>query len=840
MAQRFGFTHQMLPAEDDPTHALALGDVDGDGDLDAFLGNGVYTSGQNRLYLNGGTGDFADVTATNVPILADSTSAVGLGDVDGDGDLDAFVGNLGQNRLYRNAGAGVFTDVTAATLPALFTGSTFAVALGDVDGDGDLDALVGNYYQQNFLHLNDGTGVFTDVTATNLPALVDSTRAIALGDVDGDGDLDALVGNGNPLGGGQQSRLYLNGGTGVFADVTSTNLPTLLDMTQAVALGDVDGDGDLDALVGNGSSLLGGQQNRLYLNAGTGVFADGTATNMPTLLDSTTAVALGDVDGDGDLDALVGNQLEQNRLLLNGGTGVFTDGTATNLPALLDYTQAVAFGDVDGDGDLDAFVGNQREQNRLLLNNGTGAFTDVTAANLPALLDFTSAVALGDVDGDGDVDAFVGETGPGGASGEQNRLVLNNGTGIFTDFTWTNLPALVDVTTALALGDVDGDGDLDALVGNVGQDRLYFHGGSGVFTDFTATNLPSLPDITRALALGDVDGDGDLDAFVGNFPGQNRLLLNGGTGIFSDVTAANLPAPGPAFAVAFGDVDGDGDLDAIVGNPGQQNRLYLNAGTGVFTDVTATNLPILLDATQAVALGDVDGDGDLDAFLGNGGQQNRLYLNSGTGVFTDVTATNLPAQVSNTRAVALGDVDEDGDLDAFVGIYGQIRLYLNGGMGVFTDLTAMNLPGLFEPTTAVALGDVDGDGDLDAFVGNSGFPVRQNRLYTNLSRQVAWRGLPRAGKPLVLELYGPGNGSWLLAASATDSNIPLPPFGVLRLAPATLFLVAGGLLDPQGRARVSFLVPAAPALVGSALFWQAVVGPPLRLTNLEVTIVTDL
>ncbi|MCI0586491.1 MAG: FG-GAP-like repeat-containing protein, partial [Planctomycetes bacterium] len=130
-AQPFGFTHQMLPADADGTMAVALGDVDGDGDLDAFVGNAF--GQQNRLYLNGGSGVFTDVTATNLPALIDDTGAVALGDVDGDGDLDAFVGNglafggSGQNRLYLNGGTGVFTDVTATNLPALID-DTGAVA----------------------------------------------------------------------------------------------------------------------------------------------------------------------------------------------------------------------------------------------------------------------------------------------------------------------------------------------------------------------------------------------------------------------------------------------------------------------------------------------------------------------------------------------------------------------------------------------------------------------------------------------------------------------------------------------------------------------------------------
>jgi len=868
-AQRFGFTHQMFPAHDDASQAIALGDLDGDGDFDAFVANSAfpYSGEQNRLYFNDGAGVFADVTASNLPPLLDNSKAVALGDVDGDGDLDAFVGNLpmagncsiAQDRLYLNAGGGIFTDVTSTNLPPLLD-TTHAVALGDLDGDGDLDAFVGIAASgtvctpaQNRLYLNSGTGVFTDVTGSNFPAVLDDTRAIALGDVDGDGDLDVFVGNFG------QSRLHFNDGLGTFTDVTSSNLPVLSNNTTAVALGDVDGDGDLDSYLGNGGNP--GWQNRLYLNSGTGLFTDVTGTNLPAMTDKTNGVTLGDVDGDGDLDALVANTGSafggQNRLHLNGGTGDFTDATATHLPALLDDSTAVALADVDGDGDLDALLSNNgfpasvEGQNRLYLNPGTGIYTDATSWNLPALLDITTAVAVGDMDGDEDLDAFVGNAAHPGLPVGQNRLYRNGGAGFFTDVGTTNLPLLTDDTRAVALGDVDGDGDLDAYIGNLGQSRLLLNGGTGTFTDATASSLPTLVENTTALALGDVDGDGDLDALVGNLGQQNRLYLNGGAGAFRDFTATHLPAlADPTNAVALGDVDGDGDLDALVGNGsypfpplGHPNRLYLNGGTGVFTDVTASHLPALLDITTSVALGDVDGDGDLDALVGNLGQQNRLYLNGGNGIFADATATNLPALLDDTRAVALGDVDGDGDLDALIGNHlpGN-RLYLNDGAGVFTDATATDLPDGILRTVALALGDVDGDGDLDGIAGRSGLPLFASggevRLYTNLTRQLAWRGIPRAGKPLDLDLRGPGNGVWVLAAALGSANIPLPPFGTLRLDPTTLILVGGGTLDPQGRATLSYSVP--PSALGLSIYWQgAVAGPPV-LTNLEVTTIVNL
>ena len=583
-----------------------------------------------------------------------------------------------------------------------------------MDGDTDLDLVLGNSgtSRQNRLYLNDGNGTFTDATAGRMPADFDSTAAVALGDVDGDLDLDIVTGSS-----AGQNRLYLNNGTGVFIDGTAERMPQVLNITEAVALGDVDGDLDLDIVIGNRPASVAGQ-NRLYLNDGTGTFMDGTAGRIPADADDTYAVGLRDVDGDLDLDIVFGNggRTPQDRLYLNNGTGTFTDATAARMPVDSGLTEAVALADVDGDADIEILTGNI-SQNRLYLNDGTTTFADVTIERLPGHAD-THTVALGDVDADGDLDLAIGNAYL--FSGQQNRLYLNDGTGTFVDAT-ARLPQDSNVTKAVVFGDVDGDGDLDLVFGNGihiayrMQNRLYLNDGTGRFTEGTAARMPVDSADTEAVVLADVDGDADLDIVVGN-SGQNYLYLNDGTGRFSDATAGRMPVQADATrALAVGDVDGDTDLDIVIANgdfPPERNRLYLNDGTGTFTDASAARMPDGLEMTAAVALEDVDGDLDLDIVFGNcNGTQNRLYVNDGTGTFNDETAARMPPESEDTYALAMGDVDEDGDPDIVLGNGFPLqpnRLYLNDGSGRFTDATSARMPLDLDPTNAVVLGDVDG------------------------------------------------------------------------------------------------------------------------------------
>ncbi len=229
-----------------------------------------------------------------------------LGDLDGDGDLDAFVGNTAvSNKVWFNDGTGLFTE----SGQDFGNADTFSVALGDIDNDGDLDAVCANingvFVQPapNTVYLNDGSGFFTD----SMQRLNnDSSLSVALGDADGDNDLDAFLGS--------ESETRFNNGTGTFAD-SGQNLGSFF--SAGVALGDLDGDGDLDAFVANHDSSS-GPQNKVYTNNGSGIFTDaGLALGNVASIN----VALGDLDGDGDLDAFVVNDLNSpNKVWLNNTT----------------------------------------------------------------------------------------------------------------------------------------------------------------------------------------------------------------------------------------------------------------------------------------------------------------------------------------------------------------------------------------------------------------------------------------------------------------------------------------------------------------------------------------
>ncbi len=727
------------------TRAVVFGDVDGDGDLDVVFAN---DGERNTLYLNEG-GVFStapDWTSGD----SSSTFSVALGDVDGDGYLDLVCGNIGEsNALYLNTRNGAFSD-SSQWFPTNPIDRTFSVALGDIDDDGDLDLVCGNDGQRNTLYLNQG-GTFSDQPDWS-SGDSSSTRGVALGDIDGDGYLDLVCGND-----GQRNALYLNDRNGAFSSSSQWFPTNPIDRTFSVALGDVDGDGLFDLVCGNVND-----SNTLYLNTGSALdTVPGTWSSSQHNV--TASVTLGDVDTDGDLDLVCGNVQQGNTLYVNNG-GTFSV-TPDWLSGPTNNTFGIALGDVDGDGDLDAVCGNEGQINTLYTMSGR--VMETTPAWLSDPSSSTFGVALGDVDRDGDLDAVFGN---GGFKNESNTLYLNQD-GVLSSTPNLSWPPDTSSTIGVVLGDVDGNGFLDLVCANAGtgggqRNTLYLNSG-GVFSttpDWSSDSASRHQ--TFGVALGDIDGDGDLDLVCGNggIGGAVNTLFDNVGGVFSTTPIWSSGLANSTVGVVLGDVDGDGDLDLVCGNNEENNTLYLNEGGVLGTLPTWSSGPA--NNTFGVTLGDVDADGDLDLVCANGGsvdQSNTLYLNEG-GVFSTTPDWTSDVDGSSTFSVALGDVDGDGDLDLACGNGGTNAqantLYLNeGGETVFADAPRW----LSKPARSfsVVLGDIDGDGDLDLL---SCSEAQQNELYLG-ARNPLFKGTPTAPAN-----HLPNNGAFLLSVQLSEPD----------------------------------------------------------------------
>eukprot|EP00927_Polykrikos_kofoidii_P052083 TRINITY_DN45852_c0_g1_i1.p1 TRINITY_DN45852_c0_g1~~TRINITY_DN45852_c0_g1_i1.p1 ORF type:complete len:512 (+),score=68.03 TRINITY_DN45852_c0_g1_i1:65-1600(+) len=343
---------------------------------------------------------------------------------------------------------------------------------------------------------------------------------------------------------------------------------------------------------------------------------------------------------------------------------------------------AVAFADVDSDGDVDMFVTNSGSPNLLFINkDGSGNYDDATAAS--GLADATGAsrgAVFADVNGDGFLDLYVTN------AIASNHLYIGDGKGHFNDSTATSGVGDTGVGQAACFADVDGDGDLDLFVANFGQsDNLYLNDGKGIFANATTSAGLSSPGIAGfGCAFGDVDEDGDLDLYVTNAGSFNKLYINDGKGIFSDNTenAGVAATKGQGRGVSFADFNGDGHLDLFMVGPMMKNQLFLGDGSGQFTDGSdAAGVTSGVGASplaQGVNVADVDGDGDIDIIVSNIVTPHILYQNNGKGHFTDVASSALHATKIWGQGIACGDLNHDGAIDIYMDSFGPDPKYCPG------------------------------------------------------------------------------------------------------------------------------------------------------------------
>jgi hypothetical protein len=350
-------------------HGVMFGDATGDARPDLYVTMNFNVPQAELFFVNNGNSTFAEQgAARGVDDFDVGSHGAAFADLDNDGDFDLVNGATGEtgapNNIFRNNGVGFFTDVTPASMVARAEGTRGMVTF-DLDRDGDLDIFAVSGFlgsgdpssERNELYRNEGNLQFTAITS-GAAYEAEAGQGVTDTDYDGDGDIDLIASNRS----GQL--VVLRNDAGVFTQVTATAIGIDRDAASGITMADIDTDGDLDMLlVGRDASQ--NQIGYLFRNNGDGTFS--------RLRDFTSIAGFmggfADLDNDQDLDLIfAGDDLS----FLNDGTGIFSPGPAVPISGIND-PRAIAFADIDDDGDLDFAIGAKRSSNWLVRNNGSGA-----------------------------------------------------------------------------------------------------------------------------------------------------------------------------------------------------------------------------------------------------------------------------------------------------------------------------------------------------------------------------------------------------------------------------------------------------------------------------------
>lgn len=624
--------------------ALQLGDMDGDGDLDiVFGGEGPVKVGWLRSL---GAGQFAaPVSLANAQF---GSSSVQLGDFDGDGRLDVvWLHGAGQVRLRRGLGGGQFAGRVTVALGTGTGYRDFIVADVDQDGDADLAISARTAGRIDWVENQPGT-LFAPVAP--LIFGLDYPWQMGIGDVDNDGDLDFVVG-GHPSGG--ELNLVLNEGGGTYGAPVDLGI----DGVRAYQLLDFNADGLDDLVVGRNGSALGQAPLVTYTNVG-GSF--GVATVLSSDHEEVDDLYLVDLDLDGGIDVVA---LSDERVGVSTADAAgFASQAAIGRRAY--RAASVATGDLDGDGRADvALAGGPFASSVKWFRNA--GFGDWSVTGDEFELVHPTHVEIVDMDADGDMDLLVS----GGSYDDISAWVgwaQNFGDG---DFQGVEIlyESIADSDATFALGDMEGDGDLDILLAH----RAFVTGAPSMawIVQFGPGSFAPGPDLSALglqphFRLADVDQDGNADFIEWDryATGQVGWRSGDGSGSFGASTVIHTAQSGLPSDLEAVDINGDSRPDVIVAGP-DGILWYPGDATG------ALGTALTLDATTGegplLTVGDMGADGFVDVFVSHSLTPARRIRNLGNGAFAAPVAVPGAA----LGRVIIGIADFDGDLDRDVVAY---------------------------------------------------------------------------------------------------------------------------------------------------------------------------
>ena len=514
-----------------------------------------------------------------------------------------------------------------------------------------------------------------------------------------------------------------------------------------------------------------------------------------------------------------------------------------------------------------------------------------------------SGVGLADFDNDGDLDVYMVQGSilePGKTMQDTvfparheeivDRLYRNelvpSGELRFTDVTESSGLRAAGYGMAVAVADVENDGDLDLYVTNFGPNQLWLNQGDGTFREAAAAAGIDEPRWSVPAVFLDIDGDGFSDLFVGNYlsadvsnpklcrgitgaqdycgppayqPLPDRLYRNRGDGTFEDVTweSGLRSGFGPALGAVATDFNGDGRVDLYVANDQASNQLWIRQEDGTFRDEAlfsgaAVNGQGRAEASMGVDAADFDGDGDDDLFMTHLiGETNTLYVNEGQGTFVDRSmqwGLASPSRLFTSFGTGWIDVDHDSYLDLVV-VNGAVKaveqlavardpypyhqpnqLFRHQGAG-YEEISEAAGEALLrsEVSRGLAIGDLDNDGDHDLVIANNNGPARL--LLNRQGQDLPWigvearrrRGLAAVGARVALTLED-GSVIWRRVrrdGSYAGASDPRALFGLAGRAPVRELEIhwpSGGETTLGGDQLVlgTYIVVEAPEAAGPA------------------------